>query len=87
MKKQTYNNNNNNNSNYIACDVGAVFEAAGFECRTKYLASATKVWTFVKPQPAAAAAAKAAAEAAASAAGGSAGDNDAAADAAVAALN
>lgn len=36
------------NSNYIACDVGALFEAAGFEPRRKYLASASKAWTFVK---------------------------------------
>ncbi|GBF94272.1 S-adenosyl-L-methionine-dependent methyltransferase [Raphidocelis subcapitata] len=38
--------------NYIACDMGALFEAAGLQPRTKYLASATKVWSFVKPRTA-----------------------------------
>lgn len=28
--------------------MGALFESAGFQPRTKYLASATKAWSFVK---------------------------------------
>lgn len=34
--------------NYIACDLGGLFESAGFQPRTKYLSSATKVLSFVK---------------------------------------
>jgi hypothetical protein len=30
--------------------MGALFEAAGLQPRTKYLASATKVWSFTKPR-------------------------------------
>eukprot|EP00775_Hariotina_reticulata_P007520 gene7520-7731_t len=36
--------------NYIACDLGALFKAAGFTCDVKYLASATKTLSFHKPQ-------------------------------------
>lgn len=36
--------------NYIACDFGALFRAAGFECGTKYVVSATKTLSFVKPE-------------------------------------
>eukprot|EP00879_Flechtneria_rotunda_P014865 GHRR01015532.1.p1 GENE.GHRR01015532.1~~GHRR01015532.1.p1 ORF type:complete len:444 (+),score=155.17 GHRR01015532.1:980-2311(+) len=36
--------------NYIACDNGGVFEAAGFSCDSKYLASASKTLSFIKPQ-------------------------------------
>jgi hypothetical protein len=43
-------------------------EAAGFEPRTKYMASATKAWSFVKRPSAAAAAAAAVKEMAAEAA-------------------
>ncbi|WIA35683.1 hypothetical protein OEZ86_004089 [Tetradesmus obliquus] len=35
--------------NFIACDFGALFKAAGFECGTKVMASATKTLSFVKP--------------------------------------
>lgn len=35
--------------NYIACDMGALFEDAGFEPAMKVTASASKVWSFVKP--------------------------------------
>lgn len=34
--------------NFIACDFGALFEDAGFQPATKYLASATKTLSFVK---------------------------------------
>ncbi|EFJ52589.1 hypothetical protein VOLCADRAFT_103078 [Volvox carteri f. nagariensis] len=33
---------------YTSCDLGAMFEAAGFECDTKYLCSATKTLSFRK---------------------------------------
>jgi len=36
--------------NYIACNLGAVFTAAGFTCDRKYLASATKTLSFHKPE-------------------------------------
>ncbi|GLC55741.1 hypothetical protein PLESTB_001020700 [Pleodorina starrii] len=35
--------------NYISCDLGAMFEDAGFQCDTKYLCSASKTLTFRKP--------------------------------------
>jgi hypothetical protein len=35
--------------NYIACDMGSLFESAGFSCDTKYMSSATKTWSFRKP--------------------------------------
>lgn len=35
--------------NYIACDLGALFSAAGFECGSKWIASATKTLSFYKP--------------------------------------
>jgi hypothetical protein len=44
--------------NFISCDMGGLFEAAGFTCDTKYMCSATKTWNFIKPDtevPAAAA--------------------------------
>jgi len=36
--------------NYIACDMGSLFESAGFQCDTKYTSSATKTWSFRKPE-------------------------------------
>jgi hypothetical protein len=36
--------------NFIACDFGALFKDAGFECGTKVMASASKTLSFVKPQ-------------------------------------
>jgi hypothetical protein len=35
--------------NFIACDFGALFKAAGFQCGTKVMASASKTLSFVKP--------------------------------------
>ncbi|KXZ46689.1 hypothetical protein GPECTOR_41g653 [Gonium pectorale] len=35
--------------NYVGCDLGAMFQAAGFECGTKYVCSATKTLSFRKP--------------------------------------
>ncbi|KXZ46713.1 hypothetical protein GPECTOR_41g677 [Gonium pectorale] len=35
--------------NYVGCDLGAMFQAAGFECDTKYVCSATKTLSFRKP--------------------------------------
>jgi hypothetical protein len=35
--------------NYIACDMGALFKSAGFECQGKWMASATKTLSFTKP--------------------------------------
>ncbi|KAF6266375.1 S-adenosyl-L-methionine-dependent methyltransferase [Scenedesmus sp. NREL 46B-D3] len=35
--------------NFIACDFGALFKAAGFKCGTKIVASASKTLSFVKP--------------------------------------
>lgn len=35
--------------NYIACDMGKLFEDAGFVPVMRVTASATKVWSFVKP--------------------------------------
>lgn len=35
--------------NYIMSDLGAMFEDAGFQCDTKYVASASKTLSFVKP--------------------------------------
>ena len=35
--------------NYIACDMGSLFAAAGFNCDTKYMSSSTKTWCFTKP--------------------------------------
>lgn len=53
--------------NFISCDMGGLFEAAGFTCDTKYMCSATKTCSFIKPDTPAAAAreAPAAADAAA----------------------
>jgi hypothetical protein len=34
---------------YIACDLGSLFDAAGFSCGTKWLSSATKTLSFTKP--------------------------------------
>ncbi|KAF8057919.1 Scube3 [Scenedesmus sp. PABB004] len=36
-------------TNFIACDFGALFESVGFVCDTKYVSSATKTLSFVKP--------------------------------------
>jgi hypothetical protein len=41
--------------NFISCDMGGLFEAAGFKCDTKYMCSATKTWSFIKPDTPAAA--------------------------------
>lgn len=57
--------------NYIACDLGALFQDAGFACGTKYVASASKTLSFVKP------AAKAAEPAPESSGGGSGSGNGA----------
>ncbi|KAI8475763.1 MAG: S-adenosyl-L-methionine-dependent methyltransferase [Monoraphidium minutum] len=54
--------------NYIACDMGGLFESAGFTPRTKYLSSATKTLTFTKRGAAPAAAASDGAPAASAAA-------------------
>jgi hypothetical protein len=35
--------------NFIACDFGALFKAAGFNCGTKIMASASKTLSFTKP--------------------------------------
>jgi hypothetical protein len=35
--------------NFIACDFGALFKAAGFDCGTKIVASASKTLSFTKP--------------------------------------
>lgn len=56
--------------NYIACDMGSLFKSAGFTCDTKYMSSATKTWSFTKPDTAAAAAPAAADVATASSNGG-----------------
>lgn len=46
--------------------MGSLFQSAGFECDTKYMCSATKTWSFIKPQAAGASEASTAAGAAAS---------------------
>jgi hypothetical protein len=35
--------------NYVKQDLGAMFEEAGFQADTKYISSATKVLSFIKP--------------------------------------
>lgn len=35
---------------FVACDMGKLFQEAGFECDTKYLCSATKSLSFIKPR-------------------------------------
>lgn len=60
--------------NYIACDMGSLFKSAGFNCDTKFMSSATKTWSFTKPDtPAAAAAPAAATSSSTSSSNGSAG--------------
>lgn len=36
-------------TNYINCDLGAMFQEAGFQCDTKYVSSASKTLSFMKP--------------------------------------
>ena len=36
--------------NYVLCDLGAMFEGAGFRPDTKIMASASKCLSFIKPE-------------------------------------
>ena len=35
--------------NYVSCDLGAMFEEAGFKSDMKFMASASKCLSFIKP--------------------------------------